>query len=91
MRRQIPSKSSSCTEHADVDAAGISVKAGAHYPGRSVGVLIVELQSPRGDWKRQQKSAEAILGTSTVACTPKCGVTARRRAEGPNVRERQKT
>ena len=66
MRRQISSKSSSCTEHADVDAAGISVKAGAHYPGRSVGVLIVELQSPRGDWKRQQKSAEAILGTSTV-------------------------
>jgi hypothetical protein len=35
MRRQISSKSETCTENADVYTAGISVKAGAHYPGRS--------------------------------------------------------
>lgn len=35
MRGQITSKSNTCTESAGVDAAGISVKAGAHYPGRS--------------------------------------------------------
>ena len=36
MRRRISSKSNTCTESVDVDAAGISVKVGAHYPGRSV-------------------------------------------------------
>ena len=36
MRRQISSKSNTCTEGMDVYAAGISVKVGAHYPGRSV-------------------------------------------------------
>ena len=36
MRRQRFSKSNSCTEGMVVDAAGISVKAGVHYPGRSV-------------------------------------------------------
>jgi hypothetical protein len=36
MRRQISSKSDTCTEDMAVDAAGISVKVGAHYPGRSV-------------------------------------------------------
>ena len=36
MRRPISSKSDICTESAYVDAAGISVKVGAHYPGRSV-------------------------------------------------------
>jgi len=35
MRRQISSKSDTCTESMDVYAAGISVKVGAHYPGRS--------------------------------------------------------
>jgi hypothetical protein len=35
MRRQIDLKSSTCTESMEVDAAGISVKVGAHYPGRS--------------------------------------------------------
>jgi hypothetical protein len=38
MRRRISSKSNTCTEDADVDAAGRSVKADAHYPGRSVDV-----------------------------------------------------
>ncbi|MFH1652953.1 MAG: hypothetical protein ABIE74_02755 [Pseudomonadota bacterium] len=36
MRRQISLKSSTCTERSVVYATGISVKAGAHYPGRSV-------------------------------------------------------
>ena len=37
MRRQISSKSDTCTEGVGVDAAGISVEVGVHYPGRSVG------------------------------------------------------
>ena len=36
MRKQISSKSDTCTESMVVYAAGISVKVGAHYPGRSV-------------------------------------------------------
>jgi hypothetical protein len=36
MRGPIDSKSDTCTESMEVDAAGISVKAGAQYPGRSV-------------------------------------------------------
>jgi hypothetical protein len=36
MRRQLTSKSKTCTEGMDVYAAGISVKVGVHYPGRSV-------------------------------------------------------
>jgi hypothetical protein len=35
MRRPISSKSDTCTESVAVYAAGISVKVGAHYPGRS--------------------------------------------------------
>ena len=37
MRGLLNSKSSTCTEGVAVDAAGISGKVGAHYPGRSVG------------------------------------------------------
>jgi hypothetical protein len=36
MRRPISLKSDTCTESMDVDVAGISVKVGAQYPGRSV-------------------------------------------------------
>lgn len=36
MRRRVSSKSNTCTASFDVDAAGISVKVGAQYPGRSV-------------------------------------------------------
>ena len=64
MRRPISLKSDTCTEHADVDAAGISVKADAQYPGRSADVptmLRGGLRTPRGGRKRQQKSAEAIV------------------------------
>ena len=35
MRGQLDSKSNTCTEGMEVDAAGISVKVVAHYPGRS--------------------------------------------------------
>jgi hypothetical protein len=35
MRRQISSKSETCTESMDVYVAGISVKVITHYPGRS--------------------------------------------------------
>jgi hypothetical protein len=38
MRRQISSKSCTCPEGMSVDAAGISGKVGAHYPGRSDGL-----------------------------------------------------
>jgi hypothetical protein len=36
MRRPISLKSDTCTESLGVDVAGISVKVGAQYPGRSV-------------------------------------------------------
>jgi hypothetical protein len=39
MRRPLSSKSYTYTEGMDVDAAGISGKVGAHYPGRSVDLL----------------------------------------------------
>jgi hypothetical protein len=38
MRRQISSKSNTCTESLEVYAAGISGKVSAQYPGRSVAV-----------------------------------------------------
>jgi len=64
MRRQIFSKSDSCTEGMDVDAAGISGKVGAHYPGRSVRLLF-ELPPSRGDGMVGQKSAEGRVGSLT--------------------------
>lgn len=39
MRRQLSLKSDTYTESMDVDAAGISVKVCAHYPGRSDGMF----------------------------------------------------
>ena len=63
MRRQRSSKSNTCTEGMDVDAAGISAKVGAHYPGRSVDLpwatSIVRCR------EGSQKSAEGIVGPST--------------------------
>jgi hypothetical protein len=60
MRRPISSKSNTCTESLYVDAAGISVKVSAHYPGRSA-TLLDELLSLRGEGKKLQKSAEGIV------------------------------
>jgi len=45
----------------EVYTAGISVKVGAHYPGRSVRPL-GELLLPRGEGMDGQKSAEGIVG-----------------------------
>lgn len=53
-----------------VDAAGISVKVGAFYPGRSVG-----LPRATGVERRREGSAEVSRGHSRRAD----------RAEGPNV------
>jgi hypothetical protein len=39
MRGLIDSKSDTCTESMEVNAAGISVKVSVHYPGRSVALL----------------------------------------------------
>jgi hypothetical protein len=44
MGRTISSKSDTCTEGMDVNAAGISVKVGAHYPVRSVGLPLPALR-----------------------------------------------
>ena len=64
MRRQISSKSCTCTEGVGVDAAGISVEVGAHYPGRSVG------EAGGGDmveilWHRRETSRKRRRQTST--------------------------
>ena len=59
MRRQISSKSNTCTEGVDVDAAGISVKVGAHYPGRSVDLPCVTAAE-----RRRDRSAEVSRGHS---------------------------
>ena len=71
MRRQISSKSDTCTEGMDVDAAGISVKVGAHYPGRSVDLPCATGIERCG--MGRQKSAEGIVGLLD-------------RAEGPNMK-----
>ena len=59
MRRPISSKSGTCTESTDVNAAGISVKVSAHYPGRSVHLR--KLPHLKGCGESEQKSAEGIL------------------------------
>lgn len=60
MRRPISSKSGTCTESMDVNAAGISVKVSVHYPGRSRR-LLAQLLRLKGGRKSGEKSAEAIL------------------------------
>ena len=72
MRRQLSSKSSTCTERCAVNAADISVKVNQSYPGRSPVPLeqtghtaSTELRSSRGGWKGQEKSAESIVECST--------------------------
>ena len=57
MRRRLSSKSNTCTEGVDVDAAGISVKVDAHYPGRSV-----DLPSATVAARRRDGSAEVSRG-----------------------------
>jgi hypothetical protein len=57
MRRPISSKSDTCTEGMGVNAAGISVKVDAHYPGRSV-----DLPSATTVVRRRDGSAEVSRG-----------------------------
>lgn len=64
------SKPHTCTEGVDVDAAGISVKVHAHYPGRSV-VLPCATDAER----RWDGTAEVSRGHSRFID----------RTEGPNV------
>ena len=59
MRRQISSKSCTCTEGMGVDAAGISVKVDAHHPGRSP-----DLPSATAVERRRDGSVEVSRGPS---------------------------
>lgn len=43
IRGQLSSKSSTCTERMDVDAAGISAKVKTSYPGRSVNLPVCQM------------------------------------------------
>jgi len=64
MRRQLSSKSETCTESASVDATGISVKAGVHYPGRSVVLPEKAIEAVR----LSDEIAEVSRGHSSPAC-----------------------
>ena len=61
MRGPISSKSKVCTEGVHVIAAGISVKAGAHYPGRSA----VSLDRATGAERCWDNAAEVSRGHSS--------------------------
>ncbi len=49
MRSPISLKSNTCPEGVGVDATGIRVKVGAHYPGRSVRLPSATRVEKRGD------------------------------------------
>jgi hypothetical protein len=59
MRRRVSLKSNTCTEGMDVYAAGISVKVGAHYPGRSVDLPCATVAE-----RRREGSTEVSRGHS---------------------------
>lgn len=71
MRRPIHSKSDTCTEDMGVYAAGISVKVGAHYPGRSVDLPCATVAE-----RRRDGSAEVSRGH----------IRSIDRTEGPNMK-----
>jgi len=60
IRSPLSLKSKVCTGGANVDAAGISVKAGAHYPGRSA----ITPERATGAERRQEITAEVSRGHS---------------------------
>jgi hypothetical protein len=62
MRRHISSKSETCTESLYVNAAGISEKVRAQYPGRSV-----TLPRARAVERRLEEVAEVSRGHSSSA------------------------
>ena len=67
MRSPLSSESDTCTEGAGVDAAGISVKVGVHYPGRSVGLSAAVGGTTVGA-SRREGPAEVSRGHSTLSC-----------------------
>lgn len=69
MRRQLSSKSSTCTESFDVNAAGISGKVSAQYPGRSAILPCASVAE-----RRRDEVAEVSRGHSRFGD----------QAEGPN-------
>ena len=76
MRSPLSLKPNTCTESTDVDAAGISVKVSAHYPGRSV-----DLPCARAIERWSDGSAEVSRGHSR-SFDP---------TEGPNMNTEQET
>jgi len=74
VRSRISLKPNTCTDSTDVYAAGISVKVGAHYPGRSV-----DLPCARSVERRSDGSAEVSRGHSRSFD----------RTEGPNMNMEQ--
>jgi hypothetical protein len=76
MRRQHSSKSNTCTESFDVNAAGISGKVSAQYPGRSASLPCASEAE-----RRRDEVAEVSRGHS------RCGD----RTEGLNVKFRKRT
>ena len=63
MRRRISSKSDTCTESLGVDAAGISVKVRAHYPGRSA--TLSRVVGTTAAERRGEEDAEVSRGHSS--------------------------
>ena len=63
MRRQLSLKSNTYTESVGVNAAGISGKERAHYPGRSDKPPERRLSLLQSNGKGCQKSAEAIVAS----------------------------
>lgn len=76
MRGLLNSKSETCTESMEVDAAGINAKASAHYPGISVSLSLIRTTDVE---RHREGLAEVSRGHSRHID----------RAEGPNVKERQ--
>ena len=62
MRSHKSSKSNICPEGVGVYVAGINAEVSVHYPGRSVALSTKRLLASRGVRKKQQKSAESIVG-----------------------------
>lgn len=62
MRRHRTLKSGTCTGNGRVYAAGISVKAGVHYPGRSV---VLSLEATTKAMRSEEGTAEVSRGHSS--------------------------
>ena len=93
MSRQRTIKSKTDPESVGVYVAGISMKVRVHYPGRSQGLLV-----KAGLGKKEhfffflvfEKSAEGILGESTITEGPNFNFNRRITFEGSTERKAQK-